>query len=134
MSSSKPQSNQSKYQFDAVIKSVHNGIPIFEVSIASNFDSFAIQQQKTLIAFLLSQYESIPLLNNIECPAEPSVNDEVVGEVIAIILINDESGFSLEINGPDELLEGENKVVYADALHDALLELEAKFNNSKAVS
>lgn len=112
------------FSIDANFLCVDNQLSV-ELDVTNNLIDFNAEEQRTLVAFILSHYESIPALN-----IEPSIltpSEELNGKTIVIKLTQDVDGFDLDISGHELVMQGQHKANCAKVLHTALLDLESKF-------
>ncbi|MEJ6534090.1 MULTISPECIES: hypothetical protein [Pseudoalteromonas] len=112
------------FSIDAMFSCLNDDVSV-ELTVQNNLTGFSKDEQRTLVEFMLSHYESIPVLN-ME-PATSAVSEELNGKTVRIELTNGSDGFDLDINGHELVMQGEHKANCAKALHKALLELESQF-------
>ncbi|MDI4652629.1 MULTISPECIES: hypothetical protein [Pseudoalteromonas] len=118
--------SKTLFSIDAMFSCSGNEISVV-LTVQNNLTDFSQDEQRILVEFMLSHYESIPVLN-----MEPStsiVSEELNGKSIRIELTNGNDGFELDINGHELVMQGEHKANCAQALHKALLDLESQFIN-----
>lgn len=128
MSSSRIKNNSGRFVFESEIKLIDKNLPIFEIKIPENFALHTPDGQQLLIAFMLSTYESIPVMQ-----AELSDGvfpTELIGASIDLVLNQDDNGFSLTIEGDNALLDNPFKKSLALGIYNALIEIDNSYQSA----
>lgn len=128
MSSSRKKNNSGRFVFESEIKLIDKNLPIFEIKIPENFALHTPDGQQLLIAFMLSTYESIPVMQ-----AELSADvfpTELIGASIDLVLNQDDNGFSLTIEGDNALLDNPFKKSVALGIYNALIEIDNSYQSA----
>jgi hypothetical protein len=126
MTSTEVNNSNNRLVFESVISSVSNSHPAFDIKIPDNFSQFSPDGQQLLIAFMLSSYESIPVMEADENGADfPS---EHVGATVNLLLDQSDTGFELAIEADNALLESPFKKNIAIGIYNALLEIDNSYN------
>lgn len=125
MSSNQQQlSYENDFKFLATLVSVENEVPKFEISMPENLLLFPKEDQRTLYQLMLSQYESIPVLSG-DSNSCSTADNSLAGLKVSLNLMYGKDGYQLSIDGPDAILSSDSKTLFANSIHEALIEIES---------
>lgn len=116
----------SRFIFESELKSAKENNPYFEIKAPENFKCFSRDGQELLTAFMLSLFESLPVMEA-EYSDKP-IPDHLIGSIINVELIQGDDGFKVNIVACDKLLECEFKKNLAYGVYNALVELDLAYH------
>lgn len=116
----------SRFIFESELKSAKENNPYFEIKAPENFKCFSLDGQELLTAFMLSLFESLPVMEA-EYSDKP-IPDHLIGSIINVELIQGDDGFKVNIVACDKLLECEFKKNLANGVYNALIELDLAYH------
>lgn len=120
----------SRFVFESELKSAKDNIPYFVVKTPDNFNCFTPEGQELLSAFMLSLFESLPVMQ--ADFSENPIPDELIGSFINVELIQGNDGFKISIAACDKLLESEFKRNLADGVFKGLIELDYSYHRKSS--
>lgn len=120
-----PRDIKNGFRFIATFESIEKNIPICRIHFPDNFREFPFEEQKTLFQLMLSQFEDSPILSESISTTSLDESISLEGLEVELNLNYGETGFLLEVNGPDYILNGESKICMAQSIHAALIGIES---------
>jgi hypothetical protein len=111
-----------QFTFNATITQIESGIPVFTMTIPDNFTQFDKEQQKHLLAFMQSEIEFTPAYQRTPCK---KCANKALNESVSLVLAYDESsGFKLNVDGSQRILNEDIAPICARSLITSLEEIE----------
>ena len=120
----------SRFIFESELKSAKMNNPYFEIKAPENFKCFTPDGQELLTAFMLSLFESLPVMEA-EYSDKP-IPESLICSIINVELIQGDDGFKLNIAACDKLLESVFKKNLADAVYKSLIELDLAYHKKSS--
>lgn len=115
---------KESFVFKIQLIGTSNNTAEFKTQPPKNLSFFSTDDQETLLSFIISQFESMPVMaSNEETTPIPS---GLIGEEVELTLKQGGKGFEVGIVGPESILMSEHSGNFARAIHKELLTLEAE--------